>query len=674
MKGVGMKRFLYLRTALPLLLLGACTQVSAPTGDVTSQEATTELAPLGISGPVAVRREPRDPWLEPFSVASIWNVPLAADARYTDPGILQPEGSVTADTELHYKVRPDDPARPVYAPGSWTKRCDGTALQVAGRNVTLRVPDDLIIPDAVTTPPEAYSTPNNVAAFLLPDNRTLYQLEPLARCAAAGPVYGYYNEEHPTQNLYGLGLYGTHFGSGLSGFGGSLRYGELTGSEPIRHALKLNVWAKKYLYYNAADATPGFRWPADRADTGADDPTSGNSYGGTNPRLEMGALIAIPPGVTAESLGLKTGPARKLFAALQDYGAYIVDNTAWTTYAYSVAEEALGEFAEVYGFDFNQGQGASGAARDWYDDTMKLMTALAVVDSSNPTNIGGGRSPERRAPFASPRFKPTDRRAPSAPGGLTAAEVNPRSVALAWSPSRDDTRVMQYEVLRDGVKVGETYGATTLLVRSLTPETTYRFSVRAVDTGLNGSSASAPLTVTTPAVPPNSYDIDFDNGTAAGWVLDSAAVTNGVLRVGRWDGLSNAVYDGQTFAPDYTLRTSLAPIGGDNSNKTYVYFNLQDLGNTYRLELGGGPNGVIALQRLLGGNATTLATASGAFTYAGVEIRYEAGGFITVRGVSGGSATTLLERIADSTFSSGKIGFGTAYNFVSVDNVSVGAE
>jgi hypothetical protein len=659
-----------------LVLLAACAKMPVDsTSDIATETANEDLQSLGIYGQIQTYTTPRDPWLEPFSPASIWNLPLGNRAKYVTQGyggtgVLPAEDSVTADAELHYKEKASDPSRTLYAPGSFIKRCDGTRFQNENPNVTpaLRVPDDFIVPDAVGTPGEpGFSSPNNVATFLRPNGYDLFQLEPLARCVVGGPVYGFYNPQNPIQNIFGLGLYGTHFGSGLSGFGGSIRYGELTSNTPIRHALKLNIYGRKYLAYND-DGTRGFRWPADRADAyagGTDgycslEPCKSNPLRG----LEMGALLAIPQGITPESLGLKTEPAKKMFYALQTYGTYIVDDSFFTTHAWSVVDNALGEFQETYGFDFAQSKFSSGPAKDWYDDQMKLITALALIDDSSPATPGGAGGVNRRAPFASPFFKPTDKRAPSSPSNLQATDTKPKSVTLQWNASTDNVRVMIYEVLQNGVKVGETYGKMTFEIKGLTPETSYSFTVRAVDTGLNVSSPSSALNVTTPAIPPNSYETDFSEGS--GWTLNNAAITLGKLQIGNgFQPSSFAIYDPVTFVANYTLTAALKGVGTDNGNKSRVYFNYQNAQNTYFLELGG--QGLTKLVKLSNGSRSELGSTT-ALIAESIEITYESGGYISAK-VNGQS---VFSQVRDLSFKSGKIGFGGEYDNLEIDDLTVG--
>jgi len=43
----------------------------------------------------------------------------------------------------------------------------------------------------------------------------------------------------------------------------------------------------------------------------------------------MGSLLAIPTWVSPEKLGLTTSAGKEVFYAMQDYGAYVVDDSGW---------------------------------------------------------------------------------------------------------------------------------------------------------------------------------------------------------------------------------------------------------------------------------------------------------------------------------------------------------
>jgi len=610
-------------------------------------------AAFALSG-TAAAQPPRDPWLKPFSQSSIWNTPIGAGAVYQSKGHFPVAEYVHSDDEYHYKTSANDPLRPLYSPGSWTDRCNGTT---PGQVETqMRIADDIVLGDAITTG-GIYETPNNVAVFLKPDGDSLLQLEPLCRDTAGGPVYGY---QYPVnESIRGTGIHGTHWGSGLSGIGGSLRHGELTGPEPIQHALKLNVWGK-YLYYNTSDPTPGYRWPADRSDSYAP-----QGYQGTNPKIEMGALMALHPSETPEGLGIKTEAGRKIFAAMQNYGAYLADDTGWNAAALSLSIEARQEFEEVYGYSFNQGSYATGEAKDWFDDFNKILMALQVVDNSSPTSIGGGGA--RRAPLVTSSFASMDATAPTAPSGLALVSKDVNQVTLRWNASTDNVRVMEYEVYQGTTKVGSTYGRTSITLTGLSGNTAYAFKIRAKDTNLNRSGFSSTLNVTTNA----GYAANFGTG-ATGWTLTNASAANGTLTIGNWEQSASAIYEGQTFTAPYVYEIKGSAAGGDYGNMVRILFNYTDGSNYNYVEYNGGQWNTITLKKVVGGTTTTLATYPGSLDIRNALIRIQAaaGGQFTVTAIQNGTATTLFQ-VTDSSNTSGKIGASTSYNVFKVSSVVV---
>ena len=293
-------------------------------------------------------------------------MPIGSGAAYV-PANIAPRQWITTDVEYLVFAKASDPVVPFYTNGVFgSGRCSTATFRY-----NLNLPTDFVVPDA-----GGGSTPNAVAAILAPDGRTLHQMNPVSRCSAGGPLTAGWTA--PDQDIYGDGMLGAHGGSGLSSIGGSLRLGELTGSAPIRHALKVNLWARAAL----SPTGSGHRWPAVRADSSYTD-----SYGGSVPALRMGALLAIPAGVDVNGLGLQTAAAKKLAWTLQNYGAYVVDDTAWDADAFDSQSGVGTEFQRVYGMPIETSSGP------WRDDVMKLFAALSVVDNNSPTSIGGGGTP-----------------------------------------------------------------------------------------------------------------------------------------------------------------------------------------------------------------------------------------------------------------------------------------
>jgi hypothetical protein len=340
-------------------------------------------------------------------------MPIGSNAKYVDVTI-ESKG-LGVDTDWFIVTKESDPLVPTYLPGSWGEgRATGTTPQPQAQwhpelGEPMHVPYDLIIPDAITSG-GIYFTPNNSSAFLEPDGRTLNQFNVTARVEEGAPLYGY---RVMKQDIYGDGAYGGHLGSGLSSIGGSIRTGELLNDVPIHHALKLDIWGK-YLNYNPNDATPGYRWPAVLADGGAP-----SNYKGTNPALEMGALLAIPPSVTAESLGLTTKAAQKIFTALQDYGAYVVDDAGWDYNYIGVEHEAELEYKAATGNTINDDVALN-------QDFNKIIAAVEVVGNNSPTSIGGGGTP--RQPLAPPLAPPVVSTATTS-GGSTPTDTTGNSTS-----------------------------------------------------------------------------------------------------------------------------------------------------------------------------------------------------------------------------------------------------
>jgi hypothetical protein len=195
--------------------------------------------------------------------------------------------------------------------------------------------------------------------------------------------------------LYGNGLPSGHGigASGFTGMAGALRVGELRrGSQGPKHALKFIVYAKQDLY-KCTTAADCYRWPASSADNYAVGwyGTVGNN---TNTAMKMGALLAIPTSTDINSLGLETEAGRELAWTLQNYGAYITDDTYGASFGIISEDGPNGSFATQfqsdYGLPFEERVNDNTA---WSRDVQRLNTALSVVNNNSSTSIGGGGTP-----------------------------------------------------------------------------------------------------------------------------------------------------------------------------------------------------------------------------------------------------------------------------------------
>jgi hypothetical protein len=89
---------------------------------------------------------------------------------------------------------------------------------------------------------------------------------------------------------------------------------------------------------------------------------------------------------------------------------------------------------------------------------------------------------------------------PTTPTDLLGTAVSSTKVNLSWNASTDDTGVAGYWVYRNGVAVGEST-CTSCSDNGVMANTTYSYTVAAVDSSGNMSSQSAPRAMTTPASP-----------------------------------------------------------------------------------------------------------------------------------------------------------------------------
>ena len=422
----------------------------------------------------AQEQELRDPWEWPFDKASIWNMPIHNNA-VLEPAKITSANAVAFDVIHLLKLNPDNPLRDVRGAG-WTNRCASTTSQ----GYQLNIPDGWIVKDAGSSP--YGNTPNSTFAFLKTDETNLMQGQVIARCDATGPVHypTWVNPNRTDQDIYGDGLGAAgHGASQLSALGGTIRPGELLGDEPIRHALKITIWAKRYLYYSSS--IKGWQWPAKSADAYA----STETYGGTNSNFVMGTLLVIPPSHNKTSLNLETNAGSKIYDALKDYGAYVVEDAAWDCHYLSVDEDAISDVGGHYW---------SGTGSGFSCDINKIFAQLHIVTSNGPTSIGGGPTDDwenRRAPMA-PDFiaqvdsvtgvnvSPTELLLGIGANSPLTATVKPNyatNKAVSWSSSNESVATVDTNGLVQAIAEGTAIITATTQQNSLTATCTVNVSL-----------------------------------------------------------------------------------------------------------------------------------------------------------------------------------------------------
>jgi chitodextrinase len=138
---------------------------------------------------------------------------------------------------------------------------------------------------------------------------------------------------------------------------------------------------------------------------------------------------------------------------------------------------------------------------------------------------------------------------PSQPAGLATTSVTPVSVALKWNAASDNVAVVNYEIRRNGSLI-RTQSGTTYSNSGLTPSTAYTYTVSAVDAVGNRSAASAPLTVSTPALAvtfsSSSTSRDENSGVVSVAVKLNAAAPSAVSATIALSGTATAASDYNT--------------------------------------------------------------------------------------------------------------------------------
>ena len=314
------------------------------------------LATAGACAPSPEVPTGRDPAIWPFAPDSPWNVSLGSSAEYAtiDSPAYSDDGGATLNVSnwSHpvFIATVDDPVSEFYR--------NDTGLIAEMRAPADAKPDpqgdgSLIIVDATCT---VYDYPVAVEMWQAKWRDDAWR-------ANATVLH----------DLTGHGFYGRYVGvraGGMSALGGLIRRHELQQNN-IPHALAVAVHPKA-LNRNVPGTSHAWKWPASWAD-GLTNP--GDRYGNSG-NVYMGSLLAIPPSVDVNRLGL-SDQGVAVAKALQDYGAYIVES----------GDGNIIFYAEPLSADI--------IAPELADDLGTLARHLRVISNNGPQSVGGGGARRR---------------------------------------------------------------------------------------------------------------------------------------------------------------------------------------------------------------------------------------------------------------------------------------
>ena len=126
----------------------------------------------------------------------------------------------------------------------------------------------------------------------------------------------------------------------------------------------------------------------------------------------------------------------------------------------------------------------------------------------------------------------SDTQPPSPPSALTGTAANSGEVDLSWAASTDNIGVTNYDIYRGSTLAGTVTGSSlTFQDTTVSPSTTYSYTVKARDAANNASNPSNTFTITTPAAsaapnPPSGLTATATGGTTVNLAWTASTSTN----------------------------------------------------------------------------------------------------------------------------------------------------
>lgn len=180
-----------------------------------------------------------------------------------------------------------------------------------------------------------------------------------------------------------------------------------------------------------------------------------------------------------------------------DKGSFVVDHT--TVHLMWQAPQDAGSGVDRY--EIFQGDRLVKTVGDGMTMTNieKLEPATAYTYRIRAVYAAGGHSPFSRDISLTTRAAPgDDTLKPVIPSRLEGAAAGAHQVSLRWQAATDDVAVTGYRIHRDGSPVQEAGpDATSAAVGGLSPSTSYRFKVTALDASGKESDPTEEISVTT---------------------------------------------------------------------------------------------------------------------------------------------------------------------------------
>ena len=196
-------------------------------------------------------------------------------------------------------------------------------------------------------------------------------------------------------------------------------------------------------------------------------------------RLRLSSLTGSIDGPTLRSAGNTWTESSVNWSTRPSMGATVIDDRETiqpnTFVEYNVKPLVGGDGTVTFGLVPASSDGLDFASREYAETARRPVLELLVST--------GDETP------------------PTAPADLSAEAVDARRVDLSWTPAFDNRGVTNYEIYRDGQLLSTTGNVTSFSDTTVDPQTTYEYTVTALDAAGNRSPESNLAAATTPVAP-----------------------------------------------------------------------------------------------------------------------------------------------------------------------------
>lgn len=168
---------------------------------------------------------------------------------------------------------------------------------------------------------------------------------------------------------------------------------------------------------------------------------------------------------------------------------------------------------------------------------------------------------------------PVDTTAPTAPANLTASNIASTSATLTWGASTDNVGVTGYNIYRGAALVASPNASTlSYNLTGLSANTSYTYTVKAVDQAGNLSAASNAVTFTTPALPIDNTPPTAPSSPASSNITDTAVTLTWGASTDNVGVAAYRIYQGSTLVATTANGSTLSyRITGLSASSSYSF-------------------------------------------------------------------------------------------------------